>query len=143
MDAIEVLEEEQREAAELVERLQITAPSRGRTQLFEQLRRCLEQHLSVEERFLLARLAQQAEDDRFLARCYQEHERLDDHLIAMTGCEGDEWPGCLAQLVEYLRRHREQERALFARARALLAPAELQEMGRRMAGMKRSFPAVA
>jgi hemerythrin-like domain-containing protein len=147
MTAIELLKQDHDEAMRMIgqlERVEQGAQLRGSNlELFGRLKSALALHTMVEEQIFYHSLANLEETKELIKESYDEHRTVDALLVKMSAPSQD-WRAALGELKSALQHHvREEETELFPRAERLLGRQRLQEMGRKIANIKRGRAATA
>ena len=141
-DAIALLETDHRRFEDLLAQGQETTERavKGRTELLDILTTELNAHELVEEKILYPALKAHPEARDIVLEGYQEHHVADLlvkelHTLAK---DDEKWGAKFKVLKESLEHHiQEEEGEMFRTARGIFSRADLQQLGARMAKMKR------
>ena len=155
MTITELLQEDHREAEELIERLEgletdlddeeVGIDEMPQT-LFTQLKNALTMHTQVEEQILYPAMKQFDETADLIPEAIEEHQQVDQILeeMSLLSPTDDEFQERLEELKENLFHHiEEEEDELFPKAEELCGQEKLEEMGRQMQQLKKGKSAAA
>jgi hemerythrin-like domain-containing protein len=149
MNIIDLLQEDHREAEELIERLEgmetdLDDEEVGIDEMpqsvFTKLHKALTLHTQVEEQILYPAMKQFDETAELIPEAVEEHQQVDQILEEMTMLSptDDEFIEKLEELKENLFHHiEEEEEELFPKAQELCGKKRLEEMGRQMQQLKK------
>jgi iron-sulfur cluster repair protein YtfE (RIC family) len=149
MDVFELLKQDHQKVSGIFQQIQAaTGPNSAdeRTQLFGQLKQELDLHAHVEETILYPALKQPAETRNITMEAYEEHQEVKDLLteIEQTPVGDEEWDTLLMELKESVEHHVEEEEGeMFAQARDVLSPEQIDEISRRIEAAKQQKTASA
>jgi iron-sulfur cluster repair protein YtfE (RIC family) len=149
MQAIQLLKQQHGEAKAAFQEIE-TAPASGRRALWGKLRRELEMHEQMEEKYLYGPVAREAQGDSTLASWesthmheVQEAEMLIKEIDRQDP-SGDAWLATVKKLRGALEQHiRKEEQEIWPRIERVWNPARLEEAGRQMEAMKQGQTAKA
>lgn len=147
MDILDFLRQDHETVLSLFDKLDQmegkTAKDGNKDRVFEELKEAIEQHTAGEEEILYP-LFRGDEDLRPMAlKPIEEHHVATLLLNELSGMQKDEyWDAKLSVLRESMERHIEdEEEDIFANAREMFDEKQRNEMGKRMAEMKKVQPA--
>jgi hemerythrin-like domain-containing protein len=148
MNVIEMLIEDHKEAAGLMDQLQVAdkGSNRSTMELFNQLKSALKLHTEIEEQIFYPALRSHEETADMIDESLDEHREVDEILAEMTGLSAtnDEFMDKLTELRDAVEHHVEEEESeMFPKAERILGESRLQEMGRQMQQMKQGKSATA
>ncbi len=140
-DAIALLENDHRRMEALLERGEKTTArgARGRTRLLEMISSELSGHEKIEEKVFYPGLRRHPEARDIVNEGFEEHHVADLVLeeLHRSAADSEQWTARFKVLKETVEHHIEEEEGeMFRTARAVLTPAQLEAMGRRMAAMR-------
>ena len=110
-----------------------------RTEGFERLKHELAIHETIEEEILYPALKEFAKTKDITLEAYEEHHVVDQIVgeLEATPVSDETWGAKLTVMKENLEHHiEEEEDEMFKQARQVMEPAELEELGERMAARK-------
>lgn len=137
MDLLSVIKKEHRQAASLLDQAQNCEPGERLIELAERIEYALSTHVKIEERLFYSRLRKDAEEEEQLVDVYEAYTEHDvaSHLIELlkSGRKPDEkFKAELQVLGESIKHHvKEEESTVFSIARKLIAPEELNDLGKK------------
>lgn len=149
MDVFELLKQDHQKVSGIFQQIQAaTGPNAAdeRTQLFRELKQELDMHAHVEETILYPALKQSAETRSITMEAYEEHQEVKDLLteIEQTPVKDEEWDTLVLELKESVEHHVEEEEGeMFAQARDVLSPEQIDEIGQRIEAAKQQKTASA
>ena len=143
-DAIRLLEADHRRFEQLLKHGEQTSERavKGRTELLDTLTAELNAHELIEEKVLYPALAQHPQARDIVLEGYEEHHVADLIVAELHGLAKDDekWSAKFKVLKENIEHHiKEEEGEMFRTARGVLSREELQQLGVRMARMKREI----
>lgn len=145
MDAIALLKADHKKVKTMLTELEETTSraSKTRTELLASIRKEIEIHTSIEEEIFYPAFdaaAKNEDDRRMVPEALAEHKAAGDVTLTdllASDVNSDEFGGRSKVLKELVQHHAdEEEKEMFPRARELLAPKVLEELGERMARRK-------
>ncbi len=141
MDVFELLKQDHQKVSGIFKQIEAAGQSDGqlRTQLFAQLKQELDVHAHAEEQILYPALQQADETRSITLEAYEEHQEVKDLLGEMeqTDVNDEEWEALFRELKESVEHHVEEEEGeMFAQARDVLTPAQIDEIGQRIEAAK-------
>ncbi len=144
MDPLHLLTEDHEKVKKLLEELDSTTAdaSDRRRQLFSQIRREMEIHETIEEEILYPALNSHAEAKEVVLEGYEEHHVVDTIMGELDDLsfEDETWGAKLSVMKENVEHHiEEEEEEMFVKARELLEPAQLEQLGGRMTARKKEL----
>ena len=154
MNAIELLQEDHRDALEMIEQLEmvegeedeVEMSSEIPVQTFKRLQSALTLHMQMEEKIFYPAMREFEETRGRITEAVQEHQQADqlvDEMTSLSPTDG-EFQELLAELRDSLEHHiDEEENELFPKAEELCGKQRLEEMGRQMEEMKQGKGATA
>ena len=146
MDAITLLENDHRRMEDLLKQGEDTTERavKGRTQLLATITTELAIHELIEEKLLYPALKKYPEAREIVLEGFQEHHVADLILKELHEVAKDDerWGAKFKVLKENIEHHIEEEEGpMFRTARGVMTADELQQLGARMAQMKRDAEA--
>ena len=139
MNAFELLKTDHEKVSGIFERIEATDDDRARQTLFAQVKSELEMHTHIEETIFYPALRQAAETREIVIEAIEEHQEVKDLLAEIEGLstDSDEWSDKVTELKEAVEHHVEEEEGeMFDKARDVLSPQQINELGERMAAEK-------
>ena len=131
MDALELLIQDHRKVASLMEQCAATQDQAQCEQLFTQIKTELEMHTQIEESIVYPAFEEYAELADLVAESYEEHQQVKD-LLQQMGAGTAGGTGFMNQLHELrvdVEHHvDEEENELFPKVRGVFDPSDLQMM---------------
>jgi hemerythrin superfamily protein len=147
MNAIEMLMQDHKEAAGMMDQLETADKGdRSAKDIFLQLKDALTLHTQVEEQIFYPALKSHEETRDMIPESLEEHQEVDQILAEMTSLNpgNDDFMDKLTELRDAVEHHVEEEESeMFPKAEQILGENRLQEMGRQMQQMKQSKVATA
>jgi hemerythrin-like domain-containing protein len=147
MNAIELLIQDHKEAASMMDQLEIADKGdRSANQTFLQLKDALTLHTQIEEQVFYPALKNHEETSDMIPESIEEHQEVDQILAEMSSLSpgDDEFMDKLMELRDAVEHHvEEEENEMFPKAEQILGQSRLQEMGRQMQQMKQGKSATA
>jgi iron-sulfur cluster repair protein YtfE (RIC family) len=129
MDLFQLIRQDHQKAKRLFERLAETASgTQSRPHIFAELKRELELHAEVEERYFYPALQRHDEARDLIEEALEEHGDVKEALVALDhgDNESEDWSDRLDELREDVEHHvEEEETEIFPLAQKLLDPAQL------------------
>lgn len=141
MDVYQILMQDHRLTEQIFSDLEKTTAEEiePRDQLFEKLRKGLEDHNVIEEEIFYPEIEKSSAMKALVADAFEEHAEFDAILqeIAELPVNKDEWLERICELRELVREHvRKEENRMFPAARRLLEETHAAELGRKVAQRK-------
>jgi hemerythrin-like domain-containing protein len=147
MNAIEILMQDHKEAADLMDQLETADKGdRSAKNIFLQLKEALTLHTQIEERIFYPELKNHEETRDMIPEAFEEHQEVKDMLEEMTRLNAgdDEFMDKFTELRDSVEHHVEEEESeMFPKAEQALGQSRLQEIGRQIQQMKQSKSATA
>lgn len=147
MNAIELLMQDHKEAAGLMDQLETADKGdRSAKNVFLQLKDALTMHTQAEEQVFYPALKNHEETRDMIPESLEEHQEVDQILEEMSGLNpgNDDFMNKLTELRDAVEHHVEEEESeMFPKAEKILGESRLQEMGRQMQQMKQGKSATA
>jgi hemerythrin superfamily protein len=147
MNAIELLMQDHKEAAGLMDQLETADKGdRSAKNVFLQLKDALTMHTQAEEQVFYPALKNHEETRDMIPESLEEHQEVDQILEEMSGLNpgNDDFMNKLTELRDAVEHHVEEEESeMFPKAEKILGESRLQEMGRQMQEMKQGKSATA
>jgi hemerythrin superfamily protein len=143
-DAIALLKDDHKRVRALLESMQTAQSQERRAKLIQQTAEALKLHTQLEEDFFypaFREAAQNKRDRQMFHEATEEHHTVDVVLpeVKQATHEPDVFAARAKVLKELVEHHiKEEQDEMFPRARKLLPPAELREIGLRMAERQRA-----
>lgn len=135
MDVFTLLKQDHQQVAALMEQVEATEAPAQRQQLFNQIKQALDVHAHIEETIFYPVLKQAAETRDITLEAYDEHQDIKDLLTQLAGMPPDdeEWTDTFDELKQTIEHHvDEEENEMFVKARDVLSPQQLEDLGTRM-----------
>jgi iron-sulfur cluster repair protein YtfE (RIC family) len=141
MDVYQILMQDHRLTEQIFSDLENTTAEEveRREQLFERLRKGLEDHNVVEEEIFYPEIEKLSATKALVADAFDEHAEFDAILqeIAELSVDKNEWLERICELRERVREHvRKEEDRMFPASRRLLEETHAAELGRKVAQRK-------
>lgn len=141
MNALQMLKEDHDMVKKIMAELDGTTEraEKTRSEGFMRLKSELSVHEAIEEEILYPALKQLAETKEIALEAYEEHHVVDMVLgeLESTPVTDETWAAKFTVMKENLEHHiHEEEDEMFKQARQVMEPAELEELGHRMAERK-------
>ena len=148
MDALRLLKDDHTKVKKMLEELDGTTEraEKTRTEGFDRLKHELAIHETIEEEILYPALKEFAKTKDITLEAYEEHHVVDQIVAELeaTPVSDETWGAKLTVMKENLEHHiEEEEDEMFKQARQVMEPAELEELGERMAARKEELLAEA
>lgn len=141
MDAIKLLKADHKEVKKLLQDLADTTPRgvKTRTELLSKIRVLLKAHTQIEEEIFYPAFKdhrKKGEDDQMYFEALEEHRAAGDLVLPdllKTAVDSEKFSGRAKVLKELVEHHAdEEEKEMFPRAKELLTPQQLLQLGERM-----------
>ena len=141
MDALRLLKDDHTKVKKMLEELDGTTEraEKTRTEVLRPLKHELTIHETIEEEILYPALKEFAKTKDIALEGYEEHHVVDEIVAELeaTPVSDETWGAKLTVMKENLEHHiEEEEDEMFPQARQVMEPAELDELGERMAARK-------
>jgi hypothetical protein len=141
MDAFELLKEDHKHVADILEKLEPTTERavKTRLELFEKLNHELLVHTEIEEKFLYPVLKKEGETHDIAFEAVEEHRIVKELLqeLGSLGPDSEQWTAKLTVLKENIEHHvKEEEGDMFKKARKVLTKEQIDDIGARMEAAK-------
>lgn len=148
MNAYELLKEDHKKVAGILEKLEPTTERalKTREDLFNKLNSELEVHAAIEEKIFYPVLKEAAETRDITFEAFEEHRIVKELLkeLSTSPKDSEEWTAKLTVLKENVEHHVEEEEGeMFKKARKVLTDEQAEELGSRMEAAKRQLSAAA
>ncbi len=148
MNVFELLKQDHQKVSNIFEQLGSSdgIASSRRQALFAQLKQELDLHARVEETILYPVLKQASETREITVEAYEEHQEVKDLLAELEALpiDDEEWNDTLLELKSNVEHHvDEEENEMFERARAVLSPEQIDDIGNRIEDAKRQQKAAS
>ena len=142
MDALTLLRRDHDKLKALLRELEPTTEraEKTRTELFARIKTELSVHEAIEEEIFYPTLKQHPRAKEIVLEGYEEHHVVDDLMGELEALPVDDetWGPKAKVMIENIEHHIEEEEGdMFQKARQVLEPAELEELGRVMEARKR------
>ena len=141
MNAFTLLKADHEKVAGILEKIDETTEraTKGREDLFAQLKNELDVHARIEEEILYPALEEYEETRDISLEAYEEHavvKRLLEEL-ASAPKDDEQWTAKFTVLKENVEHHVEEEEGeMFQKARTVLSEEEIEELGKRLQAAK-------
>lgn len=138
MNAFELLKADHKKVAELFDRLE-EAPGKTKLDIFKEIKRELDLHSHVEEKFLYPALEKSEKTHDLTLEAYEEHKVVKTLLAELSGTKtaDDEWQAKAKVLRENVEHHVEEEEGeLFDKAENVLSDQQIEGLGNKMEAEK-------
>lgn len=135
MDVFTLLKQDHQQVAATIKQVEATDAPAQRQQLFNQIKQALDVHAHIEETIFYPVLKQAAETREITLEAYDEHQDIKDLLTQLAGMPPDdeEWTDTFDELKQTIEHHvDEEENEMFVKARDVLSPQQLEDLGTRM-----------
>jgi hemerythrin superfamily protein len=135
MDVFTLLKQDHQQVSALMEQVEATDAPAQRQQLFNQIKQALDVHAHIEETIFYPVLKQAAETREITLEAYDEHQDIKDLLTQLAGMPPDdeEWTDTFDELKQTIEHHvDEEENEMFVKARDVLSPQQIEDLGTRM-----------
>ncbi len=141
MNAFILLKNDHEKVAGILEKIDETTEraTKGREQLFAQLKNELDVHTRIEEEILYPALEEYEETRAISLEAYEEHALVKQLLeeLASTPKNDEQWTAKFTVLKENIEHHvEEEEEEMFKKARKVLSEDEIEELGQRLEAAK-------
>ncbi len=148
MNVFDLLKQDHQKVSNIFEQLESSdgIASSQRQALFTQLKQELEIHAHVEETILYPVLKQVSETREITVEAYEEHQEVKDLLAELEAMpiDDEEWNDTLLELKSNVEHHvDEEENEMFERARTVLSPGQIDDIGNRIEEAKRQQKAAS
>ena len=143
MDAFTLLKNDHAEVSAKFKQLEATSEedADARQQLFNEIKQALEVHAHIEETIFYPALKQEAETRAITLEALDEHQEIKDLLQQLAGTppQGNAFDNLCGDLKRAVEHHvKEEEGEMFPKAKDVLSPQQLDELGTRMEQEKQS-----
>ncbi|MFL6212122.1 MAG: hemerythrin domain-containing protein [Pyrinomonadaceae bacterium] len=135
MDVFTLLKQDHAQVAATIKQVEATDAPTQRQQLFNQIKQALDVHAHIEETIFYPVLKQAAETREITLEAYDEHQDIKDLLAQLAGLPPDdeEWTDTFDELKQTIEHHvDEEENEMFVKARDVLSPQQIEDLGTRM-----------
>ena len=137
MNAFTLLTEDHEKVAGILEKIEATTEraTKGREELFAQLKNELDVHARIEEEIFYPVLEEHEETRAISLEGYEEHALVKQLLeeLASTPKDDEQWTAKFTVLKENVEHHVEEEEGeMFEKARKVLSEDEIEELGERL-----------
>jgi hemerythrin-like domain-containing protein len=136
MDLFQLIRQDHQKAKRLFERLaEASAGTQSRPRLFAELKRELELHTEIEERYFYPALQSQSEAKELIEEALEEHADMKQALEVLDNAdkESDNWGARLEELREDVEHHvEEEETEIFPLAQKLLDAGQIEAIAGEM-----------
>ena len=142
MNAFTLLKDDHEKVAGILEQIDKTTEraTKGREELFTQLKSELEIHTRIEEEILYPTLEEYEETRAISLEAYEEHAVVKQLLeeLSSQSKDDEQWTAKFTVLKENIEHHVEEEEGeMFKKARKVLSEDELEKLGDRLQEAKR------
>ena len=142
MNAFTLLKADHKKVAGILEKIDETTEraTKGREELFTQLKNELDVHTRIEEEILYPALEEYEETRAIALEAYEEHALVKQLLAELASApkNDEEWTAKFTVLKENIEHHVEEEEGeMFKKARKVLSEDEIEELGDRLQEAKR------
>lgn len=137
MNAFTLLKNDHEKVAGILEKIDETTEraTKGREQLFAQLKNELDIHTRIEEEILYPALEEYEETRAISLESYEEHALVKQLLeeLASSPKDDEQWTAKFTVLKENIEHHVEEEEGeMFPKARKVLSEDEIKDLGERL-----------
>jgi iron-sulfur cluster repair protein YtfE (RIC family) len=135
MDVFTLLKQDHQQVAATIKQVEATDAPAQRQQLFNQIKQALDVHAHIEETIFYPVLKQAAETREITLEAYDEHQDIKDLLTQLADLPPDdeEWTDTFDELKQTIEHHvDEEENEMFVKARDVLSPQQIEDLGTRM-----------
>ena len=144
MDALQLLKGDHEKVRRMLAELAATTQraEKTRTETFERLKHDLTVHETIEEEFLYPALEEFAKTKDITLEAFEEHHVVGEIVAELeaTAVSDERWGAKLTVMKENLEHHIEEEEGeMFPKARQVMDPDELLDLGDRMAARKKEL----
>jgi hemerythrin-like domain-containing protein len=148
MDALQLLTDDHRRVKKMLAELDDTSERaiKTRERVFAKLQQDLEVHETIEEEIFYPALKDHPKTRDIALEGYEEHHVVDEVMGEMRELpvSDETWTAKFSVMKENLEHHiEEEEDDMFAQARKVFEPEELDELGARMAARKEALLAAS
>lgn len=146
MNVFELLKQDHQKVSGIFQQLEPAADEATRRQLFTQLKQELDLHAHVEETLLYPVLKEAAETRDITLEAYDEHKEVKELLAQLEQTPpGDErFTDLVTELRDNVEHHvDEEENEMFTKAREVLSPQQIEEIGDRINAAKQQHKQAA
>lgn len=142
MNAFTLLKDDHEKVAGILEKIDETTEraTKGREELFTQLKNELDIHARIEEEILYPALEEYEETRAISLEAYQEHALVKQLLeeLASAPKDDEQWTAKFTVLKENIEHHVEEEEGeMFKKARKVLSEDEIDALGERLQKAKK------
>lgn len=142
MNAFTLLKDDHEKVAGILEKIDETTEraTKGREELFTQLKNELDIHARIEEEILYPALEEYEETRAISLEAYQEHALVKQLLeeLASAPKDDEQWTAKFTVLKENIEHHVEEEEGeMFKKARKVLSEDEIDALGERLQEAKK------
>ena len=143
MNAFTLLKADHEKVAGILEKIDETTEraTKGREELFAQLKNELDVHARIEEEILYPALEEYEETRDISLEAYEEHALVKQLLEELAAAPKDDelWTAKFTVLKENVEHHVEEEEGeMFQKARKVLSEDEIEELGNRLQQAKQT-----
>ena len=137
MNAFTLLKADHKKVAGILEKIDETTEraTKGREELFTQLKNELDVHTRIEEEILYPALEEYDETRAIALEAYEEHALVKQLLAELASApkNDEEWTAKFTVLKENIEHHVEEEEGeMFTKARKVLSEDEIENLGERL-----------
>src|SRR5678809_358357 len=137
MNAFTLLKDDHEKVAGILEKIDGTTEraTKGREELFTQLKKELDVHTRIEEEILYPALEEYEETRAISLEAYEEHALVKQLLeeLASARKDDEQWTAKFTVLKENIEHHVEEEEGeMFQKARKVLSEDEIKDLGTRL-----------
>jgi len=137
MNAFTLLKADHKKVAGILEKIDETTEraTKGREELFTQLKNELDVHTRIEEEILYPALEEYEETRAIALEAYEEHALVKQLLAELASApkNDEEWTAKFTVLKENIEHHVEEEEGeMFTKARKVLSEDEIENLGERL-----------
>ena len=137
MNAFTLLKADHKKVAGILEKIDGTTEraTKGREELFTQLKNELDVHTRIEEEILYPALEEYEETRAIALEAYEEHAVVKQLLAELASAPkgSEEWTAKFTVLKENIEHHVEEEEGeMFTKARKVLSEDEIEKLGERL-----------
>ena len=148
MNAFTLLKQDHEKVAGILEKIDETTEraTKGREELFAQLKNELDIHAQIEEEILYPALEEYEETRAISLEAYEEHALVKQLLeeLATAPKDDEQWTAKFTVLKENVEHHVEEEEGeMFKKARQVLSDDDIDMLGDRLLEAKKSQKAAA
>jgi hemerythrin superfamily protein len=144
MNAFQLLKEDHKKVSGIFDQIEPTTEraEKTRTELFAQLHQELDIHAKIEEAIFYPAIKQAAETREIVLEGFEEHHVIKTLLaeLASMPVATEQWKAKFSVLKENVEHHVEEEEGeMFPKARQVLDEKQINQLGERMAEMKKQL----